>query len=64
MILYQSSLLDALLQILYQVVTSSSPFVIRIGTDVDHEMRSFAFAHLGMKSFPEITNWISSAKAR
>lgn len=57
-------LLDALLQILNQVVSSSSPLVIGIGTYMNHEMCSFAFAHLWVKSFPKVTDWISSAKAR
>lgn len=62
--LYIISLLDALLQILYQVIASSGPLIISIFTNMGHEIGCFTLTHLRMKSLPKIANRVTPAEAR
>lgn len=57
-------LLNALLQILYQVVPGSGPLVVSISADAEHEIGSLAISHFGMKSLAKVPDWIASAEAR
>lgn len=62
--LYIILLLDALLQILYQVIASSGPLIISIFTNMCHEIGCFTLTHLRMKSLPKIANRVTPAEAR
>lgn len=57
-------LLNTLLQILYQVIAGSSPFVVGICAHTDHKIGRFTLTHLGMKSLAKISNRVSPAEAR
>lgn len=56
--------LDALLQILYQVVPGSGPLVVSICARADHENGRLTFAHFRMKPLSEISNRVPPAEAR
>lgn len=60
----EDSLLNALLQILYQVIACSRPLVVRIGARSYHEVGSFPLVHLGMEPLAEIPDRVSPAEAR
>lgn len=57
------SLLDALLQVLYQIIPSSGPLVVGIYACADHEVGCLTVAHLGMKSLAKISNGVTPAEA-
>ena len=57
-------LLNALLNVLYQVVASCGPLIVGICAHPDHEVSSFTLAHLRVKSLAKISNWITPTEAR
>ena len=57
-------LLNALLNILYQVIASSGPLIVGICAHTDHEIGSFTLAHLRVKSPAKISDWVTPTEAR
>jgi hypothetical protein len=55
--------LNTLLQVLDQVITSSTPLIVCIFTCFDHVIGCTAFTHFWVKSFAQIANWVTTAEA-